>query len=111
MIRALVKRVDVAHHQVNVVFRIDPHPGDLSPENKRLQHCRGSNHGPLWHSDRRLRPLALLGHSGPRPFLDQAEDARIGHAMLEELDEPFVGQRVEGFDNSIPPSMIHAMTP
>jgi site-specific DNA recombinase len=43
MIRALVKRVEVAHDQVHVVFRIDPHPGDPSPEKKSLQHCRGSS--------------------------------------------------------------------
>jgi site-specific DNA recombinase len=32
MIRALVKRVEVAYDQVNVVFRIEPRPGDPSPE-------------------------------------------------------------------------------
>jgi site-specific DNA recombinase len=42
MIRALVKRVEVAHDQVNVVFRIDPRPGDPSPEKKSLQDCRRS---------------------------------------------------------------------
>jgi site-specific DNA recombinase len=34
MIRTLVKRVEVAHDQVNIVFRIDPYPGDPSPEKK-----------------------------------------------------------------------------
>jgi site-specific DNA recombinase len=34
MIRALVKRVEVAHDQVKVVFRIEPRPGDPSPEKK-----------------------------------------------------------------------------
>ena len=43
MIRALVKRVEVAYDQVKVVFRIDPHPGDPSPEKKSLQHCRRSD--------------------------------------------------------------------
>ena len=42
MIRTLVKRVEVAYDQVKVVFRIDPHPGDPSPEKKSLQHCRRS---------------------------------------------------------------------
>ena len=32
MIRALVKRVEVAYDQVKVVFRIEPRPGDPSPE-------------------------------------------------------------------------------
>jgi site-specific DNA recombinase len=35
MLRALVKRVEVAHDQVHVVFRIEPRPGDPSPEKKR----------------------------------------------------------------------------
>jgi site-specific DNA recombinase len=42
MIRALVKRVEVAHDQVNVVFRIEPRPSDPSPEKKSLQDCRWS---------------------------------------------------------------------
>jgi site-specific DNA recombinase len=32
MIRALVKRVEVAYDQVKVVCRIEPRPGDPSPE-------------------------------------------------------------------------------
>jgi site-specific DNA recombinase len=43
MIRALVKRVEVAYDQVKGVFRIDPRPGDPSPEKKSLQDCRGSH--------------------------------------------------------------------
>jgi site-specific DNA recombinase len=42
LIRALVKRVEVAHDQVKVVFRIEPRPGDPSPEKKSLQDCRRS---------------------------------------------------------------------
>ena len=41
LIRTLVKRVDVARNEVNVVFRIDPYPGDVDPEKKSLQLCRG----------------------------------------------------------------------
>jgi site-specific DNA recombinase len=46
MTRALVKRVEVAHDQVNVVFRIEPCPSDPSPEKKSLQDCRRSNLNP-----------------------------------------------------------------
>jgi site-specific DNA recombinase len=42
LIRALVKRVEVDHDQVHVVFRVDQHPGDLGPEKKSLQDCRRS---------------------------------------------------------------------
>jgi site-specific DNA recombinase len=41
LIRALVKRVEVSRLEVNVVFRIDPYPGDNDPEKKSLQLCRG----------------------------------------------------------------------
>jgi site-specific DNA recombinase len=43
LIRALVKRVEVARHEVNIVFRIDPYAGDPDPEKKSLQLCRRSN--------------------------------------------------------------------
>ncbi|MGE3540489.1 MAG: hypothetical protein AB7N91_23990 [Candidatus Tectimicrobiota bacterium] len=46
LIRALVKRVEVAQDDVNIVFRIDPYPGDADPEKKSLQLCRGSTVSP-----------------------------------------------------------------
>ncbi len=42
LIRTLVKRVEVARDQVNIVFRVDPYAGDADPEKKSLQLCRGS---------------------------------------------------------------------
>ena len=42
LIRALVKRVDVARDDVNIVFRIDPYPNDADPQKKSWQLCRGS---------------------------------------------------------------------
>ncbi|HEX9872266.1 MAG TPA: recombinase family protein, partial [Candidatus Tectomicrobia bacterium] len=42
LIRALVKRVEVARDDVNIVFRIDPDPGDADPEKKSLQLCKRS---------------------------------------------------------------------
>jgi site-specific DNA recombinase len=41
-IRTLVKRVEVARDQVNIVFRVDPYPDDADLEKKSLQLCRGS---------------------------------------------------------------------
>ena len=43
LIRTLVKRVEVARDQVNIVFRVDPYAGDPDPEKKSWQLCRGSN--------------------------------------------------------------------
>jgi site-specific DNA recombinase len=51
LIRALVKRVEVARNEVNVVFRIDPYPRDNDPEKKSLQLCRGRElPGPAQHT-------------------------------------------------------------
>jgi len=50
LIRALVKRVEVARDDVNVVFRLDPYPGDADPEKKSLQLCRGSGNTALWRT-------------------------------------------------------------
>src|SRR5712691_10149008 len=47
LIRSLVRRVEVARDQVNIVFRIDPYPGDPDPEKKSLQLCRGSEYPSL----------------------------------------------------------------
>ena len=47
LIRTLVKRVEVARDQVNIVFRIDPYPGDNDPEKKSLQLCRGRGVAPI----------------------------------------------------------------
>ena len=50
LIRTLVKRVEVAQDQVNVVFRVDPYLGDPDPEKKSLQLCRGSDDAALWRA-------------------------------------------------------------
>jgi hypothetical protein len=42
-------------------------------------------------------------------LLDEAEDARIGHAVLEELDKPFVGQRVKEAPNVTIQHVVHAL--
>src|SRR3989441_1876285 len=42
LIRTLVKRVEIAQNEVNIVFRVDPYPGDTDLEKKSLQLCRGS---------------------------------------------------------------------
>src|SRR5712671_7690098 len=48
LIRTLVKRVEVAQNEVNIVFRIDPYPEDADPEKKSLQLCRGSSNSRQW---------------------------------------------------------------
>jgi site-specific DNA recombinase len=60
LIRALVKRVEVAYDEVNVVFRIDPSPGDSDPEKKSWQLCRGRALSSLrgsWVCRREVQPF------------------------------------------------------
>jgi site-specific DNA recombinase len=68
MIRALVKRVEVAYDQVKVVFRIDPRPGDPSPEKKSLQDCRGSQFTHLGQRISALCPRPVVSESGQAPL-------------------------------------------
>jgi len=44
----------------------------------------------------------ILQHAGPQPFLDEPHDAPIGHPMLDELDQPFVGKPIEGTYDTLP---------
>jgi len=51
IIRALVKQVEVAREQVNVVFRVDPRPFDSRPERGMVHFCLGrerSTHSRGW---------------------------------------------------------------
>jgi site-specific DNA recombinase len=41
IIRTLVKRVEIDHDQVNVVFRVEPHAPIPDPDEDCLQHCTG----------------------------------------------------------------------
>jgi site-specific DNA recombinase len=87
MIRALVKRVEVDHDQVHVVFRVDQRPGDLDPEKKSLQHCRRS-HEP----SARQHLLACVGyvldgalHGTREP---DAVRRRSGDRLSDEVNRP-----------------------
>jgi site-specific DNA recombinase len=62
LIRTLVKRVEVARHEVNIVFRVDPYPGESDPEKKSLQLCRRSDDSALRRArvTRRQVPLCIL---------------------------------------------------
>jgi len=46
VIRTLVKRVEIDHHQVNVVFKVDPFPPSSDPSKDCLQHCTGRDARP-----------------------------------------------------------------
>src|SRR5688500_15501927 len=54
-----------------------------------------ANASALYRTFLTARQLPVLQHTGPEPFLDQAHDAPVRHAMLDKLHQPFVIQRVE----------------
>ena len=68
LIRALVKRVAVARDDVNIVFRIDPYPGDADPEKKSLQLCRGSDYSTLRCACQGLVYLTSVHHTCTQEF-------------------------------------------
>ncbi len=74
LIRALIKRVEVARDDVNVVFRLDPYPGDADPEKKSLQLCRGSGHSSLWRSVFCWPKYVPVYHPRFEPLLDRSSE-------------------------------------
>src|SRR5262245_49632136 len=77
LIRALVKRVEVARHEVNVVFRIDPYPSDNNPEKKSLQLCRERDYSALWRATIGLVVLPVFDISCCEHVTDKVEELRI----------------------------------
>jgi len=80
IIRTVVKRVEIDHSQVNVVFRIGPGPLISGPAPTTLQHCGRGDNSPLW------RPLVgtvegvLLHEPGLEPLLeDDLIHGDVGH--------------------------------
>ena len=84
LIRALVKRVDVARNEVNVVFRIDPYPGDNDPEKKSLQLCRGRDDASLWRPCFRWHEYAVVYHSRFEPLPDGSSEVWASVDLFQE---------------------------
>src|SRR5689334_9619 len=99
LIRTLVKRVEIDHDGINVVFRVAPSPSDSGPpdpDGKRTwQGCGWSGHRPLPGPPVADRHDPVLEDARPQPFPDQADDARVGDPVLQEADQPFLADRVE----------------
>jgi hypothetical protein len=109
LIRTLVKRVEIGSQAVNVIFRVEPVTPNMDPESGSLPDCRRRDHCSLRRTYIRLRPLAIFRHSSFQPFLDQAEQAAIGHAVLDELHRPFMAHVVEEATNIRIKHPVHAL--
>src|SRR5262249_31071606 len=90
LIRALVKRVEVARNEVNVVFRIDPYPGDNDPEKKSLQLCRGRDDSALRCSYGCIAHRTLLHDSRSEKHPDQFQEFLIPDTALQESQHELV---------------------
>jgi site-specific DNA recombinase len=98
LIRALVRRVEVAHDQVKVVFRIEPRPGEPSPEKKRLQECRRSKRPPLRGPFHRGLHAPLQGqHSGLQEPVNQGQYPPVLHPSAYPAQQHVVVHPVEEF--------------
>jgi len=86
LIRALVKRVEVARDDVNIVFRIDPYPGDSDPEKKSLQLCRGSDYSPLRGACQGCTNISPVHHSCTQEFPEKVSDIPVRHSFLDRFD-------------------------
>ena len=81
LIRALVKRVEVARGNVNIVFRIDPYQGDNDPEKKSLQLCRGRGQSHLnEYLPGQTRPIRRTDAFAPiQSWGNEADQSRLSH--------------------------------
>jgi site-specific DNA recombinase len=85
LIRTLVKRVEVARDQVNIVFRVDPYSNDADPEKKRLQLCRGSDRSPLRCACKGVTNIAPVHHSCTQEFPEKVSDIPVRHSFLDRF--------------------------
>jgi site-specific DNA recombinase len=85
LIRALVKRVEVARNEVNVVFRIDPYPSDNDPEKKSLQLCRRRDDPTLWCSCKGFFNFTLIHDTCTQEFPDKVSDIPVCYSFLDRL--------------------------
>jgi hypothetical protein len=46
-----------------------------------------------------------------QPLLHVTHDALVPHPVLDKFHQPYVVNRIEGFDNLLPLSTTHSMTP
>jgi hypothetical protein len=77
IIRALVRRVEIGLEQVQVVFRVDSLPGEVDPEKKSLQLCRGSSHPTLRCTLVGMHECSRLQHARVQPLANQSQYASI----------------------------------
>jgi site-specific DNA recombinase len=72
LIRALVRRVEIGLEQVHVVLRVDAFPGEVDPEKKSLQLCRGCKDSALGRTLVGVHEHPRLQHTRVQPLAQQS---------------------------------------
>jgi len=100
LIRALVRRVEVAEEQMTVVFRVAPSPFVPGPGSRGLwQHCWRSDHRPLGRTLIRLGVFLAVKHAHVQALADEPHQRFIGHPTSEHLHQLGAAQTVEEGDD------------
>jgi hypothetical protein len=100
-IRLLLKAqhdiISESHHDhVAVRTLLTPHPDPKVEHVMKIDVCqKRRSTSALRRSFLHPYSFPILQHASAQPFLDQPHDAPIGHPMLDELDQPFVGKPIE----------------
>jgi site-specific DNA recombinase len=84
LIRALVRRVEVAEEEVTVVFRVAPSPFVPGPGSRGLwQHRWRRDARTLRCSFHRIRAHAVLQDAGLQPLTYQSQDPRVSNPVFD----------------------------
>ena len=86
LIRTLVKRVDIAQNEVNIVFRVDPYPGDTDLEKKSWQLCRGSDDATLRGAGQGFSFVPLFHDTCTQEFPEKISDVPVCYSFLHRFD-------------------------
>ena len=101
IVRLVVKEVLVGDHTITIRHSIPIPSGPLQNDGTQSRAdsdyllCKGRDHRTLRSTRLRVRPLPFLHHPGHEPFLDQAQDAAGGDAVLNELVHPCFVEVIE----------------
>ncbi len=78
---------------------LDPQiKGVMKIDIRQQRRCTAALGGTFLHSD----SFPILQHARVQPFLDEPHDAPVCNAVLDELHQPFVRDRIEGSYDTLP---------
>jgi site-specific DNA recombinase len=91
IIRALVKRIEVGHEEIRIIYRVSPPPFVNSPGRGTFEHCGRLLEAPLPHVARRAVRLVVAPGVGHGQRLEDATDRLPGGRRQQQVE--VVGQQ------------------